>query len=80
MHDFLIIKGLYDGAAYEHGWILIELMRKIGDGQFTTAVIQLNGEELNNLKVFFNGGLDMHSRLVDLPKDYPNSFKALGIN
>lgn len=42
LHNFLNVKDLYDGAAYEHGWVLIELLRKLGDETFANALGKLN--------------------------------------
>ncbi len=78
LHSFLNVKDLYDGAAYEHGWVLIELMRKLGDEAFANALGKLNKEQLENLNIYFKGGLDMHAKANELPRDYPNSFKRLG--
>lgn len=78
LNSFLNVKDLYDGAAYEHGWVLIELMRKLGDEAFANALGKLNKEQLENLNIYFKGGLDMHAKANELPRDYPNSFKRLG--
>ena len=78
LHNFLNVKGLYDGAAYEHGWVLIELMRKLGDETFANALAKLNKEQLKNLNIYFKGGLDMHAKANELQRVYPNSFKILG--
>jgi hypothetical protein len=78
LYNFLNVKDLYDGAVYEHGWVLIELMRKLGDETFANALGKLNKQQMENLNIYFKGGLDMHSKASELPRDYPNSFIILG--
>lgn len=79
LNDFLAFDNLYDGAAYDHGWVLIELMRKLGDETFANALMKMDVEEINTLKMYFSGGLDMHKKANEILKEYPNSFKVLGI-
>ena len=79
LYEFLTYKDLYDGAAYDHGWVLIELMRELGDEAFANELSKMNVEAISTLKMYFSGGLDVHKQANELLKKYPNSFKVLGI-
>jgi hypothetical protein len=76
--EFLIINNIYDAAAYDHGWVLIELMKKLGDKTFSNALSKMNRMQINNLNTYFRGGLDSNNEANKLPKQYPISFKLLG--
>src|SRR6185295_17050066 len=46
--EFLMIENIYNGAGYDHGWVLTELMKKLGDKQFSDGLIKVNRKQLNN--------------------------------
>ena len=79
LHNFLLVDDLYDGAAYDHGWVLIELMQKLDDETFASGLSKLNKEQLDNLNMYFKGGLDIHAKSNELASGYLISFNALGI-
>lgn len=77
--EFLVIDNIYDGAGYDHGWVVIELMKKLGDKQFSDALYKMNRNQIDNLKEYFRVGLDGYSKSnIDLPKKYPLTFTLLG--
>ena len=80
LYKLIRYSDLYDGAAYEHGWVLIELMRKIGDDSFSKELRKMNQRELSNLNIYIMGGLDMHMKADEILKNYPKSFEVLGLN
>ncbi len=80
LNNLIRYSDLYDGAAYEHGWVLIELMRKIGDDSFASALKKMNQSQLDNVNMYLMGGLDMHKKADEIPKNYPKSFEMLGYN
>ena len=74
-----MIENIYNGAGYDHGWVLTELMKKLGDKQFSDGLIKVNRKQLNNLKEYFKVGLDGDSKSNNnLPQQYPLTFKILG--
>ncbi len=79
LKDFLKYDKIYDGAAYEHGWVLIELMRKIGDNSFSNALKQMDEKQLNNINIYFKGGMDIHKKSNDIQNCYPKSFDILSL-
>ena len=80
LHEFLTYKNLYDGAAFEHGWILLELMTTMGDKAFADATAKLSKQQLDELSNYLKGGLDIHTEGDQLFKRYPLTFKLLGLN
>ncbi|MFN5428963.1 MAG: hypothetical protein ACK5BO_13130 [Bacteroidota bacterium] len=80
LNNLIRYSDLYDGAAYEHGWVLIELMRKIGDDSFASALKKMNQSQLDNVNMYLMGGLDMHKKADVIPKNFPKSFEMLGYN
>lgn len=81
LHRFLEIDNIYDAAGYDHGWVLIQLMKKNGDKDFAKALLKLNKSQLNNLKQYFEVGTDGGGMSNDtLFKMYPNSFNQLSFS
>jgi hypothetical protein len=74
LNEFLIINNIYDVAGYDHGWVLIELMKKLGDKQFSNGIAKLNSKQFSNLKEYFRVGLDENSQTLKLSKSYPITF------
>jgi hypothetical protein len=52
------IKNIGGAAGYDHGWVLVQLMKNYGDEKFFTVLKGLNIQQLNNLKQYFEVGLD----------------------
>lgn len=75
--EFLLIKDIYDGASYDHGDVLIELMKIIGDCQFSNALLKLNEDQLEQVRTYFNAGSDVNSEIKELFIQYPITFKIL---
>jgi len=76
--QLLTFKNIEDGAGYDHGWVLIELIKKVGDEEFSIALLKLNNEELERVRSYFNAGYDVYKNTDNLPKEYPLTFKVLG--
>jgi hypothetical protein len=81
LNKFLTINDIFDGSSYEHGWVLVQLMIKIGDSTFYKSVICLTQSQKESLKGFFRAGLDGYGEINrNLPFQYPLTFNALGLN
>ena len=79
LKEFFNYTGFYDGSGYDHGWVLIELMRKVGDSKFSIALKEMDKKRLEDLHDYFMAGLDMHSMTISLPHQYPKTFEVLKI-
>ncbi len=79
LRQFISIDYLYNGAGYDHGWVLLELMKIIGDKDFTKAIKSLNKKQFNILFEYIEAGLDCHTEKKQLFNQYPQTFKTLGI-
>ncbi|MBU3662557.1 MAG: hypothetical protein FGM41_05090 [Bacteroidetes bacterium] len=75
---FLQYQNIDDGAGYDHGWVLIELMKKVGDEQFSDALLNLSPTQVDHVKNYFNAGFDVHTKTDKLFNEYPKTFKVLG--
>ena len=78
--QFLKIDKIFDGAAYEHGWVLIELMKKSDDIEFSKAVSELSESELEMLKAYLNAGFDIYPEEVELLDSFPNTSRVLKLS
>lgn len=78
--NFLMIKEIYDGATYDHGWVLIELMKKNGDKQFSDAIQKIDRSQKMKLNTYFHSGLDFNNEANILFKQYPITFEKLGFS
>ncbi len=81
LSKFLKIDYIYDAAAYDHGYILLQLLEKIGDTQLSKELQKLNKTEIKTVQNYFNLGMDgIDSQEVQqLQKNYPKSFEILKI-
>lgn len=78
---FLEIDDIYDGASYDHGWILARLMEKVGDEKFSFALAKMDKKQVNIFLSYFQAGLDLDESINlnnNLSKKFPLSFKLLG--
>ena len=50
LKEIMLISNIYDGAGYEHGYILIGIMERIGDHDFNKALLRLNNPQKENVK------------------------------
>lgn len=69
--------GLYDGAAYEHGWVLLELLRIVGDARYHDALVKLDTVALKRACTYMEGGLDVHTKSQELRRQYPRTFQTV---
>ena len=78
LKEFLKIDNIYDAAGYDHGWVLIELMKKIGDEKFSNSMATLTVQQKNNIKEYFEVGMQGMDRFNDtLIKTYPKTSELL---
>jgi hypothetical protein len=81
MRKFLEIDYIGDGGGYDHGWVLVELMKKVGDEKFVNVLQSLDKKKLENVKQYFEVGIDNRGKKNEiLFNDYPNTFKYLGFS
>ena len=57
LSNFLKINNIYDAAGYDHGWILIKIMKEVGDEKFSTILASLNTDQISNVKDYFRVGM-----------------------
>lgn len=81
IHHFLEIDYIGDGGGYDHGWVLIQLMKKVGDTKFVNVLHSLDKKKLENVKEYFRVGIDNGGKKNEiLFNDYPNTFYYLGFS
>jgi hypothetical protein len=81
MHSFLEIDYIGDGGGYDHGWVLVQLLKKVGDAKFVNVLHSLDKKKLLNVKEYFNVGIDNGGKKNKiLFNDYPNTFIYLGFS
>jgi hypothetical protein len=69
------------GGGYDHGWLLVQLMKKIGDEKFVSILHSFDKMKLENVKHYFEVGIDNGEKKNEiLFNDYPNTFKYLGFS
>lgn len=56
--DFLRINGIEDASGYEHGFVIVQLLKLTGDARFAKALGKLNASELRNVSTYLEVGLD----------------------
>lgn len=79
LNEFIRYNHIYNAAGYDHGWVLIELMKIVGDETFSNVLKQLNRDELRNVNSYMLGGLDVSYQNNTIVSRHPESFKILGI-
>ena len=80
MIAFLRIRDIYDVAGYDHGWVLVELMKRVGDEKFNSALTTLNENETENVRQYFEVGMDGPvESMAELRRQFPLTFQRLGL-
>jgi len=78
--DFFKINYINDGAGYDHGFILFQLMKVYGDREFSNTLQKTTESELSDLRQYFEVGIDANDKYKDeMKKEYPNSSDILQI-
>lgn len=77
MDAFLKYSDFYEGAAFEHGYVLTEIMIKVGDEFFSKELKKLNQNQISKVNIFITAGVDMHVNSEEILLNYPKSFKVL---
>lgn len=82
LKKIMLIDNLYDGPGYDHGYMLIFIMEQLGDEEFSQGLIKLNESQKNNVREYFNAGLDMLKNQYrdSLEIKYPRTFKTLQLS
>ena len=79
--SFFKIDYIYDAAGYDHGYILFQLLKIYGDKKFSNILQKANEKDLNNVRVYFEVGMDSNSDYQndEIKKAYPISSKILNL-
>lgn len=79
LHKFLNIDNIYDAASYEHGSMLLFLLNKIGDNNFSTPICTMSNDRISNLRAYIIAGLDSSSEhdSDNFRAYYPETFRCL---
>lgn len=81
LSNFLEISNLNNAAGYDHGWILIKLMEKLGDACFANSLKNKNSTQIRAIRQYFEVGIDGASdKNKAFLKFYPMSFTLLGLD
>jgi hypothetical protein len=81
VRKFLEIDYIGEGGGYDHGWVLVQLMKKVGDEKFVNALQSFDKKKLDNVKQYFEVGIDNGgNKNAILFNEYPNTFKYLGFS
>jgi|GEM_PF-2504122 len=79
LKQFLELNNIYDGPAYEHGLVLIQLMKKNGDEIFSKVLVTIDSTQIQNLHGYVKAGMDrIDEKFADsLISEYPKTFRIL---
>ncbi len=79
LHQFVRIDYIEDAAGYDHGSVLVHLMEKIGDANYSKTLKSMSKIELNNIKNYFMVGIQGVGNSNDtLFRKFPTTFNYLG--
>lgn len=56
--NFIKINSIEDATGYEHGFVIFQLMKEVGDVRFSKALSKLDASELRNISNYLEVGLD----------------------
>jgi hypothetical protein len=72
LQSFLRINYINDAAGYEHGYILFQLLKVVGDENFVANLKKLNKEEVDIVTRYIEAGIDANDKYKDEIKiSYP---------
>ncbi len=79
LKKLMLIDNLYDGAGYDHGYMLIYIMKQLGDEEFNKGLTKLNDDQKDIVREYFKAGLDILKKQYrdSLFLSYPYTFKTL---
>lgn len=80
LNQFICSWDFSDGVVYDHGWVLIQLIEKVGDESYARSLKSLNKKELENVKGYIEAGIDMYVETDSLLHEHPKSFRILKLN
>ena len=84
LKEIMLISDIYDGAGYEHGCIMIEIMKAIGDNQFNKGLNRLSDSQKENVKQYIDVGIDFLSLTTqernNMAKKNPMTYKTLQLH
>lgn len=70
---------LYDATGYDHGCVLLNVMKSVGDERFSNEIMLLSSAEQQNLRNYIEAGADSYheQEYESLLKNYPRTFNLL---
>ena len=79
--NFFKIDYINDAAGYDHGFILVQLMKIYGDKKFSDILQMTNDQDLRKVRQYFEVGIDAksNSEKNEMKISYPISSKILQI-
>jgi transcriptional regulator of heat shock response len=71
----------YGAASYDHGYVLLQLLYKLGDNRFFLILSKLDKNEKANVRVFIKAGMDSNNSNENsiIVNKYAKTFAALEI-
>lgn len=79
LKELLLIDNIGDGASYEHGDILIQLLQNLGDDFYSNVLKTVPADQKSILQDYFMVGMDIRKKecVFRVDKKYPKTFKEL---
>ena len=76
LYKILTFGDLYDGAGFEHGWMLLMVLDKIGDENFSKGLAKLKSHQLVEAESYILAGLDIFTNSDELILLNPETLKS----
>lgn len=79
LKELLLIDYICDGASYEHGDILIQLLKNLGDDFYSNVLKTVPADQKSILQDYFMVGMDIRKKecVFRVDKKYPKTFNEL---
>jgi hypothetical protein len=79
LKELLLIDNIGDGASYEHGDILIQLLQNLGDDFYSNVLKTVPADQKSILQDYFMVGMDIRKKecVFRVDKKYPKAFNEL---
>lgn len=78
LQDFLKINYISDGAGYDHGYVLLQLIKIIGDEEFAKTLEKMDNKTVESVCRYIEVGVDANdNNRDDLKVNYPKVVAVL---
>lgn len=72
LQDFIKIDYVNDGSGYDHGYVLLQLIKIIGDEKFAKTLQKMNNKTIKTVFQYIQVGVDASDKEKNnLEKNYP---------